>query len=615
MRRHRVAVTALARMPAYVAGAVCAAGMAACSNVMASGAAPTGASESRQAPNPLADRLTGMGPIERDVYRRVYEGRTGIEQAVRLQKMSYEELVAKTDFARWEIDPAEFARNLETKRRELAAMKARHDRRMRRLAQEKSLLERAEESRAQIVSGRKSWTSFWKHEQYLALFQTCFLHPDKSGDYRWVAGFLADLLDPLSQALQEELKKPGFPASPFGKARSAADMFLIAEAYERAHPDFAARERAAHAQLQTVMGLLKAVAYEAWTFHVPGHDNGGMRRKKPMQTATFRYCGGFTSGNFGYRPLIECAMVHHDTRMMDIIKDVIEKSLSSRCGYHNQGDCFWMDGIKSEHTLFAHGDQNYILGYGQDYVREVVALGERLRGGCWKVEPRKWAGLADVFLDGYQWYVHQGAQEITIMGRHSLYAPETAKKPSGPRWSSEPWGKRLFFDGFRLHKRTVALAEGQLERQAEFDAMAERMKANEDLIGNRYFWNSEDLLHHRKLQYVCVNMSSVRVKGPEGATFPDHATLHNRLFGCGMTVLKRKGGDLDRIRGAWDYAALPGITFARGDSFRYSRSWESAYGKNIYSGGVSDGANGLCAFKYRQKGISLAVNKAYFAFD
>ncbi|MBN1669761.1 MAG: hypothetical protein JXR37_01930 [Kiritimatiellae bacterium] len=571
-----------------------------------------GAPESRTAQNPLKDPLTGMGAVEREVYQRVYKGKTG-EQSAKLRLMPLEELIEKTRFAEWEIDPAEFGRDLDRKRRDLAAMREKYFARLTRSAQDEARIARA----AQLRSDLKALASFWKRDQWpelLDLWQVNLLGPH-SADGRSVAVFLDDIEELVTGGLREELKKPAFPHSCFGKARSASEMYLTAEAHLHAHPDVEQKEPAAFRTLQAVMRLLKDVTYQAWTFPDgagsawPHNANGDMRRKKPMQTATFRYHGAYTVGNFaGYRPLLPCAMVFNDTRMLDIIKDVTEKSMTTRSGYHNQGDCFWLDGIKSDHTFFAHGDQNYIFGYGQDYARGIVSLGERLRGTCWEVAPRKWDGLADVFLDGYQWYVHQGRAEITVMGRHSLYAPSSGKYPS------ETWGKRYLVEGgwFRLHPRIVALSGGRLARQAEFDAMAERMKANEDLIGNRYFWLSEDLLHHRKDQYVCVNMSSVRVAGPESA---DDCTLYNRLFGCGMTVLKREGGDLDHIRGAWDYAALPGITFAQGDSYVHPSGWNKFFGRNIYSGGVSDGRNGLCAFKYRQKGVSLAINKAYFAFD
>ncbi|MBN1673609.1 MAG: hypothetical protein JXR37_21360, partial [Kiritimatiellae bacterium] len=44
---------------------------------LAGGAAATGAPETRVAPDPLADRRWGMGPVEREVYQRVYKGKTG----------------------------------------------------------------------------------------------------------------------------------------------------------------------------------------------------------------------------------------------------------------------------------------------------------------------------------------------------------------------------------------------------------------------------------------------------------------------------------------------------------------------------------------------------------
>ncbi|MBN1669764.1 MAG: hypothetical protein JXR37_01945, partial [Kiritimatiellae bacterium] len=599
MRKHLVATTTSTRMPAYVAVALCAAGMAICDEALAGGAKATAAPGAREAANPLKDPLTGMGPIEQEVYRRGYEGRIGRRYFSRFTWMPAQDLRRRPDFARWEIDPVEFTRELDRKKRELDALRDGFYRHALKRPVDKALVAKFEQAMAknQWPGWLPGWPDTWK---------VCFLHPDKAGDTRHTAACFTALRDALRKSLEKELQKPKWPASCMGTPRAAAEMYMLADAWLRTHPEFRASEPDASRELAGVMELLKEVTWQAWTFPP---QNRKMRAETPMQTATFRYSGSYSCGNFGYRPLIECAVVRADTRMLDIVKDVIEKSLSSPSGCWNHDDCFWQDqGIKTDGSMFAHSHQNYTFGYGKDYILRTLGMAERLFDTVWEIDNAKWDGLVDHLLDGWQWYVHKGSIELSVLGRHGLYAPSAKDARAKKYMRGNDYILKTFYP------RIVKLSRGRLRRRAELDAMVERMRRNGDLIGNRHFWLSEDMLHHRIDQYVCVNLSSVRVTGPEGSL---HATLHSRLFGNGMTILKRAAGELADIRGAWDYTALPGITFARGDSFLHTPETHThaVFGENIYSGGVSDGANGLCAFKYRQKGISLAVNKAYFAFD
>ncbi|MBN1669760.1 MAG: hypothetical protein JXR37_01925 [Kiritimatiellae bacterium] len=562
--------------------------------------APTLAPESRTAQNPLKDPLTGMGSVEREVYQRVYEGRIGEGYFGRFPKIPAKELRARPDFARWEIDPSEFTRDIERKKGDLKALRERLYRRALGRSVGKALVATFDEA---MANGKwPGWLPRWEDT-----WKVCFLHPDDGRDARRAPERFMALRNDLRRSLEKELRRPRWPGSCMGTPRAAAGMYMLADAWVEAHPDFRTSEPDASREMASVMDLLKKVTWQAWTFPP---QNGNMRAETPLQTATFRYSGNYAAGNFGYRPSIECAVVWDDTRMLDIVKDTIEKSLSSKSGYHNYDACFWQsDGLKADGSSFQHGHQNHIFGYGKDYVLHTLDMAQRLFDTVWEIDNAKWDGLADHLLDGWRWYVHKGATERSVLGRHGLYATGSTNS----RVKNYARGNDYVIDTF--YPRIVKFSRGRLRRKAELDAMVERLRRNDDLVGNRYFWLSEDLLHHRTNQYVCVNMSSVRVAGPEGLNAPDQGTYHNRLFGCGLTALKRAADDLTDVFGAWDYAALPGVTFARGDSYLHSRAYDERYGENIYSGGVSDGMNGLCAFKYRQKGIRIAINKAYFACD
>ncbi|MBN1670132.1 MAG: hypothetical protein JXR37_03820, partial [Kiritimatiellae bacterium] len=585
--------------------AVLAATALACGVARAGGVEPGGAPDAGQAPNPLKDRLFGMGPVEREVYQRVYKGRIGSEEHwSRVARIPAKELRARPDFARWEIDPAEFARNLDRKKSDLADLRKSFYRRALKGPVDQALVARFDEAMAKNkwpeAMAKNHW--FGHLPNWEDTWKVCFLHPDKGGDTRHAAACFMALRDAFRASIEKELKDHGFSKfSGLNVARAAAGMYMLADAWLETHPDFRAKEPDASRELARVMERLKKVTWLAWT---DPSQNENMRAKTPLQTATFRYDGTYTGGNFGYRPVLECAIVCNDTRMFDIVKDVIEKSLSSKSGYFDLNERFWPDGIKTEGTLFAHGEQNYTFGYGKDYITFTLGMAERLFNSVWEIDNAKWDGIADVLLDGWQWYVHKGNIELSVLGRHSLYPPSS--KDAGYYMCGNSHVLNWILPG------VLRLSRGQLRRRAELDAMVERMRRNDDLVGNRYFWLSEDMLHHRKDQYVCVNMSSARVAGPEGYPWD---TTYNRLFGCGLTVLKRDARDLLHLRGAWDYSALPGVTFAQGDAYAHPRQWSKLYGKNIYSGGVSDGRNGLCAFRYRQKGIRIAINKACFAFD
>jgi chondroitin AC lyase len=161
-------------------------------------------------------------------------------------------------------------------------------------------------------------------------------------------------------------------------------------------------------------------------------------------------------------------------------------------------------------------------------------------------------------------------------------------------------------------KEVLDCSDGTVHRKDELLALDKRLDANEEFSGNRYFWNSEDMVHRRPGYYLAVNISSVRSNGPESVS---PFSVVNYHFPFGSMMIKTRGDEYLTARGAINYSALPGITSDPSAPLPKEETWMGFHGDNQFCGGVSDGDCGVCGFIQRQKEFTAAAHKSYFFFD
>jgi chondroitin AC lyase len=245
------------------------------------------------------------------------------------------------------------------------------------------------------------------------------------------------------------------------------------------------------------------------------------------------------------------------------------------------------EGIQADFSFHQHGPQQQFGNYGMAFAVETARYAEILRGTPWQLPPDRRSVFSHYLLDGQNWVSWRGALDISACGRQLM--------PGSPR------------------EKTANLAR-VMERAARFDpanapAYADFVARNEDgaanrLVGNRFFWRSDYLVHRQPQWAATVKLSSNRVIGTELVNSENLSGYH---LADGASYFYRDGAEYADIFPVWDWRKLPGVTCAQVDPPRFQTSSVPA----DFVGGVSDGRDGCCALDYRRDGVR--ARKAWFA--
>lgn len=528
------------------------------------------------------------GSYEEEVWNQVYDPL--LKKRYRgyyWSKLTLPELKKYVSYDKYDIDPAEFSRDLDSKKKALQVLR--------------------DDLRQRTIKGLRGKTNIVKYMQDL----------NRGADYYGRLDYHVDELHALALAIaqipeyrdNEDLRmrfyqtviklceaepSPGttWTSENFKRPKAAYPILLLLQ-------DRMEKDKKAGAFRKVIPALqenLKRIILQAWR-----GPKENFRWSNYLTPNTFRFNSAWQHANVIFRPLMESAAVFEDTRMVDVVKRVIELGFSSRASFFNAYENYWQfEGLTVDGAAMAHWQQNFLFDYDSAFVNYASILIARLKGTPWEIDNSIWENRADYLLDGVQWFVYRGATELSIRGGGTSKHPKKEKH-------------RLLDGRNKLlsHARhTASISNGPYPRSKEVAAMVQRIENGEDLVGNHYFWVVEDFVHRRKGFYFCANLSSFRSKGPEGHHGAGKKNFH---YGDGVTMILHSGLEYFHARGAWQYDDLPGLTAEKGnvppgDGLGF-------YGNNIFAGGLSDGSHGCAGFKLDKDQVNLRAMKGYFAFD
>ena len=256
------------------------------------------------------------------------------------------------------------------------------------------------------------------------------------------------------------------------------------------------------------------------------------------------------------------------------------------------------EGVQPDGSFHQHGAQLYDGGYGYGYAQSLLKFGAWGAGTSLGFNHRQMRVLVDYLLDGPQWFVRGDTLEFTA----------TARAISRPGGQALALGYRAMMDN------ALPLAAGYRSAElatfrARLEAAAATGAASPDLAltGNRQFWRSDIMVHHRPGFMIGVKTSSTRTLQPETGNGEGLQNLH---LADGVTLIQRHGDEYDEIMPAWDWRHLPGTTTQDSAySLKPAADW-GVYGTSTHAGGVSDGTDGAASFAYNRLGVS--VLKSWF---
>ena len=246
------------------------------------------------------------------------------------------------------------------------------------------------------------------------------------------------------------------------------------------------------------------------------------------------------------------------------------------------------EGIQPDASFHQHGAQLQFGNYGLGFATEQVKWMTILRGTPWAMPEEKLAIFRRYLLDGLNWTLYRGAMDISACGRQLSPGSPQSKARSIVRVMSQ-------------------MAELDPAHAADYRACAARNKGNgaNDLLGTRYFWRSDYLVHRCPDYCATLKMCSSRVIGTESLNGENLSGYH---LADGALYLYRSGEDYADLFPAWDWRKLPGVTCAQPEGglpkcVNYKL-------ETNFAGAATDGENGCAALDYRRDGVS--AHKAWF---
>ncbi|HBC87969.1 MAG TPA: hypothetical protein DCZ94_13545 [Lentisphaeria bacterium] len=241
------------------------------------------------------------------------------------------------------------------------------------------------------------------------------------------------------------------------------------------------------------------------------------------------------------------------------------------------------EGVKPDYSFQQHGAMLQFGNYGLAYANDISMWAVIFAGTPWAMPPEKLDILRRYALDGQNWIVWKGAMDINSCGRQI-----SPNSPAGKGRSATGFMKRMM--------------KVDPENAKEYKSFADRNQADavNDLVGNKYFWCSDYMVHRGKDFYVSLKMSSNRVLGMESI---NNENLLGRHLADGALYLYRNGEEYKNIFPIWDWKRIPGTTCIQspGDP-EHCKNWKNP---RDFVGGVSDGVYGCAVMDFEHDGASV----------
>lgn len=247
------------------------------------------------------------------------------------------------------------------------------------------------------------------------------------------------------------------------------------------------------------------------------------------------------------------------------------------------------EGIKADFSFHQHGDLLYSHGYGAGFVIDCSRLANIAAGTGFAFSREKTDLLTGLVLDGHRWLMRGGMCDYGATGREITRRGKSAG-----------------------YMRTVAetMIISATARNDELQSLLASIHGDfsQSIVGNRHFWCSDIMTHHRRQFYVSARMFSDRLLNTDQPANREGLLSHHLADGC--TYILRRGDEYQDIFPVWDWQKIPGTTVEQMENMDDAICIR---GSLPFAGGASDGMYGAASFDFKRE--NLTVRKAWFFFD
>ena len=250
------------------------------------------------------------------------------------------------------------------------------------------------------------------------------------------------------------------------------------------------------------------------------------------------------------------------------------------------------EGIQADFSFHQHGAVLYSGGYGAAFTGDCCRFIEFTQGTRFAPTAEQLAILERYVLDGQRWMIRGTRVRLRRCRREIVRSGKSARG---------------------IETAAGSLAQAGSPRRKELADFAARLRGDSSvapLAGNRHFWKSDYMAHHRAGYFTSARMVSTRMANTDSFTNGEGRQSHH--IADGAALLYRTGDEYRDIFPVWDWRKVPGTTVEQAPEPLEPRLVRSM-GKSSFVGGVSDGAYGMAAMGLARG--SLAAKKAWFYFD
>ena len=348
--------------------------------------------------------------------------------------------------------------------------------------------------------------------------------------------------------------------------------------------------------------VLGPISYLMWDRLTPSQKKG-----TDSLLARSWKTGGATGQNLVWISIIAAwrAVLNRDDAALMKVRDTVSSTIVITSS----------EGIQPDYSFHQHGAQFYSGGYGAFYAYLVPSLAHALRGTHFAFTGPKLDIMAGYLLNGERWIVRGGTLDNSARGRELCRSRAgtfngTAASDSSTDWNQDPDpNSSLAGSANGLAAAAMYMAPLVPSVSKELTAFGADIKAQagSSVTGNRWFWRSEYMAHHRKGYSISIRMASQRLLASETVIGEG---LLSQYLADGATFFYRTGKEYFDVFPVWDWVHIPGTTVAHTST---PAPMSNKTGNGDFAGGISDGTYGGAAFDYDKLGTK--ARKAWFFFD
>lgn len=253
------------------------------------------------------------------------------------------------------------------------------------------------------------------------------------------------------------------------------------------------------------------------------------------------------------------------------------------------------EGIQPDFSFHQHGPQQQMGNYGLALLNSMSFWSRVLAGSNLAINAEKLSILRNYSVNGFAWFSWKGNFDVNSLGRQ-------------------------FFSGAQK-ARSVAISNSMMDMMVVdpdhrknylnfIDINYNDHAGIHEPLGTRHYWNSDMTVHRSPKCYVTIKMSSDRIQATESGNGENLLGYH---VGDGTTFIEVDGNEYEEIFPYWDWKKLPGVTSAENDRPLPKISWIGYRNHGDFTGGVTDGRNGITTFRLNRD--SIRGNKSWFYLD